>query len=214
MNEAAAAYVVLCPHCQASVDCREADWCSCLASERSLVCTACLRCACSAPAAYKQAFWREAPADLRERQKLEHSAADTWTNPDPAQAARPLVLLLDDEPDIRRIAARLITALGYGVVVGRNGNEGFELARRYRPDLVLADALMPGLDGRELSLRIKQDPHIAATPVVVMTSLYTASKYRNQAFNAYRVDDYLAKPLELRALQGVLERRLGPCGAN
>ena len=119
------------------------------------------------------------------------------------------MLLLDDEPDIRRIATRLITALGYGVVVGRNGHEGLELARRYRPDLVLADALMPGLDGRDLSLRIKQDPLLAATPVVVMTSLYTAAKYRNQAFNAYLVDDYLAKPLDLAALRQVLERRMG-----
>lgn len=214
MNPPAVAYVVKCPYCQAPLDCRDADWCSCLASERSLVCPTCLRCACAAPAGYRQAFWREAPPELRERRKQEHSVVTAWANPEPHQAQRPLVLLLDDEPDIRRIATRLITALGYGVVVGRNGNEGFELARRYRPDLVLADALMPGLDGRELALRIRQDLSLAATPVVVMTSVYTAAKYRNQAFNAYRVDDYLAKPLELPALRAVLERRLGPSSAN
>lgn len=214
MSHAAAVYVVKCPYCQAPLDCREAGWCSCLAPERSLVCPTCLRCACAAPAGYKQAFWREAPAELRERHKQEHSVTTVWANPEPHQAPRPLVLLLDDEPGIRRIASRLITALGYGVVVGRNGNEGFDLARRYRPDLVLADALMPGLDGRELALRIKQDAALAATPVVVMTSVYTAAKYRNQAFNAYRVDDYLAKPLELSALRAVLERRLGPSPAS
>lgn len=214
MNHAAVAYVVTCPQCQAPLDCRNADWCSCLASERSLVCPSCLRCACTAPPSYKQAFWRGAPPELHDRRRREHSGKATWSNPDPRDAPRPLVLLLDDEPDIRRIATRLIAALGYGVVVGSNGNEGFELARRYRPELVLADALMPGLDGRELALRIKQDPSLAATPVVVMTSLYTAAKYRNHAFNAYRVDDYLAKPLELSALRVVLERRLGPSSAN
>ncbi len=214
MSHVAAAYVVKCPHCEAPLDCRDADWCTCLASARSLVCPSCRRCACAAPADYKQAFWRGAPASLRERHKHEHSLATAWANPEPHKAPRPLVLLLDDEPDIRRVATRLITALGYGVVVGRSGNEGFDLARRYRPDLVLADALMPGLDGRELALRIKQDSALAATPVVVMTSVYTAAKYRNQAFNAYRVDDYLAKPLELSALQAVLERRLGPSPAS
>lgn len=214
MNHAAAAYVVNCPHCEAPLDCRDAHWCSCLATERSLVCPSCRRCACAAPTGYKQAFWREAPAELRERHKQEHSLGTAWTNPEPHKALRPLVLLLDDEPDIRRVAIRLITALGYGVVVGRNGNDGFELARRYRPDLVLADALMPGIDGRDLALRIKQDGVLATTPVVVMTSVYTAARYRNQAFNAYRVDDYLAKPLELSALRAVLERRLGPSPAN
>lgn len=211
MNEAM--YVVNCPHCQAPFDALEAPWCSCLTNERTLVCPTCVRCACSAPAAYKQFLWRGAPAALRERHSREHKVDDTWSNPEPGEAARPLVLVLDDEPDIRRIATRLISALGFGVVVGRSGSEGLLLARRYRPDLVLADALMPGLDGRELALQIKQDPQLAATPVVVMTSLYTAAKYRNQAFNAYRVDDYLAKPLDLGALRSLLEKQLHARGA-
>lgn len=213
MNSPSATYVVNCPHCQAPFEALAARWCSCLTSERTLVCPTCQRCACAAPAAYKQFLWRGAPAALRERHSREHNVDGVWTNPAPREALRPLVLLLDDDPDIRRNATRLVTALGFGVVVGGSGNEGLLLARRYRPDLVLADALMPGLDGRDLALRIKRDPELAATPVVVMTSPFSAPKYGSQPVRVDRVDDYLAKPLEPGALRNLLERQFRVRGA-
>jgi CheY-like chemotaxis protein len=204
-------YLVDCYNCQAPFDALGASWCSCLVTSRTLMCPACLKCFCAAPPAYQQRFWRGAPRLLWDRKFEEHNAAaDTeWKNPDPAEARRPLVLLVDDERDIRRVATRIITSLDYGLVVGTNGGEGLDLARRYKPDLVLSDALMPQVDGRELCLRLKQDPETQHIKVVVMTSLYTAAKYRNQAFTAYHVDDYLNKPLELNALRDVLQKHLG-----
>jgi CheY-like chemotaxis protein len=78
---------------------------------------------------------------------------------------------VDDEPDIQRIAARTIASLGYGLVVGRDGLEGLELARRCQPDLVLSDALMPRMDGRKMCRRLKQDHATRDVKVVVMTAL-------------------------------------------
>ena len=72
--------------------------------------------------------------------------------------ARPLVLLVDDEKDIQRVASRVIQSLGYGLVLGHNGEEGLELAPRYKPDLVLTDALMPRMDGREMARRSRRKP--------------------------------------------------------
>ena len=120
-----------------------------------------------------------------------------------------MVLLVDDETDIQRVAASAILSLGYGLAIARNGQEGLALAKAYRPELVLSDALMPGLDGREMCRRIKEDPENAKVKTVVMTALYTAVKYRTEALRAFRVDDYLTKPLDFSQLRDVLQKHLG-----
>jgi CheY-like chemotaxis protein len=205
-----AAYDVECASCRASFDALEASWCSCLVSERTLVCPHCLTCFCKAPAAYKQRFWSSAPKLLWDRKFAEHHEDSApRPNPSPEEAARPLVLLVDDEPDIQRVATRVIDSLGYGLVVGRNGEEGLELAKQYRPDLVLSDALMPKLDGREMARQIKEDPATAGAKVVIMTALYTSVKYRTEAFKSFKVDDYLAKPLDFNTLRSLLQKHLG-----
>lgn len=206
-------YLVDCFHCRGQFDALSAAWCSCLATERSVSCPACFKCFCNATPAYKQRFWRGAPRLLWDQKFAEHNTEPvTWSNAEPEALPRPLVLLVDDEVDIRRVATRVIASLGYGLVVGTSGAEGLALARRYKPDLVLSDALMPQIDGREMALQIKQDPATSHIKVVIMTSLFTAAKYRNQAFNAYKVDDYLTKPLELGELRQVLQKHLGEAG--
>ena len=121
---------------------------------------------------------------------------------------RPLVLLVDDEADIRRLATLALQALGYGLVIARNGQEGLELARKYHPDLVLTDALMPKLDGRDMCRQIKEDQELAGTKVVIMTSLYKGPKYEHQGYKTYLADDYLVKPLDLGRLRSALDRHL------
>ncbi len=205
-----AAYTVACFNCRASFDAFEATFCSCLVSERSLVCPHCLQCFCKAAPAYRQKFWREAPKALWDK-KLQELNPDYTPppNPDPDAVTRPLILVVDDEKDVQRVAARVIPSLGYGLILAANGEVGLELAKRYRPDLVLTDALMPKLDGREMGLRIKDDPETAGVKVVVMTSLYTSVKYQTEGYRAFKVDDYLTKPLEFTTLQAVLEKHLG-----
>lgn len=210
MSTPAETYIVACHSCRSSFDALDTTWCSCLASERSRVCPSCLECFCKAPPAYKLAFWRAAPRSLWDSKLEEHQQAfELPTNPEPSAAPRPLVLLVDDEKDIQRVASRAIVGLGYGLVVARNGQEGLELAKLYKPDLVLSDALMPQMDGREMCRRIKEDADTRHAKTVVMTALYTAVKYRTEAHRAYRVDDYLTKPLEFGLLRDMLQKHLG-----
>jgi CheY-like chemotaxis protein len=202
-------FSVDCHACKESYDALQAAFCWCIVSERTLVCPRCETCSCAAPPAYKRRFWTGAPPKLWERKRREHrKREDEPENPAPEDAKRPLVLLVDDEPDIRRVAALSIEALGYGLVTARNGEEGLALARRYRPDLVLTDALMPKLDGRDMCKQIKQDPELAGTKVVVMTSLYSGVKYENQGYLNYGVDGYLVKPLEFERLRSTLAAHL------
>jgi CheY-like chemotaxis protein len=203
-------YSVACANCQATFDAMDTTWCSCLVGERTLVCPHCLQCFCKAPAAYKSRFWSAAPKALWDLKFQEHHEAFTRpAHPDPDSVSRPLVLVVDDEQDIQRVASRVIESLGYGLVLATNGEEGLELARAYRPQLVLTDALMPRLDGREMGRRIKDDEATGAAKVVVMTALFTNVKYRNEGFKTYKVDDYLAKPLAFDELRALLQKHLG-----
>lgn len=205
----ATAYNVACFNCQSTFDALEAPFCSCIVNERSLACPHCLQCFCKGSPVYKQKFWREAPKALWDRKFAEHKAEFTPpANPEPADAPRPLVLVVDDEKDILRVAARVIQSLGYGLILARDGADGLELAKRYHPELVLTDALMPKLDGREMGLRIKQSPETAGIKVVVMTSLYTNVKYQNEGYRRFKVDDYLVKPIDIGKLQAVLQKHL------
>jgi CheY-like chemotaxis protein len=210
MDAAPGRYDVACHRCRGSFDALQAAWCSCLVTERSLVCPKCQSCFCQAPAPYKNQFWSRAPRSLWDRKFAEHhSEFVPKPNPEPADVVRPLVLVVDDEKDILRVATRTIEALGYGVVHAGNGEEGLALVRKYRPDLVLADALMPRLDGREMCRLIRADPDVAETPVVVMTSLYTAVKYQTEGYTQFRVTDYLSKPLDVEKLRALLRKHLG-----
>ena len=89
-----------------------------------------------------------------------------------------LILVVDDEADVQRMAAVAVELLGFGVLRASNGEEGLALVKSHRPDVVLTDAFMPKMDGREMFRLIKADPEISSVPVVIMTSLYTASRYK------------------------------------
>ena len=206
-------HVVACYTCKAPFDTLTAGWCQCLVTRRSFVCPVCRTCFCLAPQSYKQSFWEGAPQPLWDRAEVEHrSVGDLPENPDAELALHPLVLIVDDEKDIRRIAFAAVTGLGYHAVVASNGEEGMELAARYKPDLILTDAFMPKLDGREMCRRIKANPETATAKVVIITSVYTASRYKYEAYKEFNADDYLSKPLDLSSLRDLLRKHLGVPG--
>jgi two-component system, OmpR family, alkaline phosphatase synthesis response regulator PhoP len=202
-------YDVACFSCQASFDVLAGPWCSCLVGKRTFVCPACGSCFCKATAAYKQWLWEKAPQSLWDRVIQERGKnRDLPANPPVESVQRPLVLVVDDEPDILRASLAALKEFGYGAVIARDGMEGLDLARRYEPDLVLADAFMPRLDGREMCRRLKSDPALSGVKVVIMTAVYTAARYRSEAFHQFHADDYLSKPLEFRDLRSTLAKHL------
>ncbi|HEX2834808.1 MAG TPA: response regulator [Thermoanaerobaculia bacterium] len=203
-------YPVVCFTCRNEFNAVDADWCSCLAKERSLVCTNCLACFCKAPPSFKEKFWVEAPPRLFERKTAEarRQHAALQANPVVASVPRPLVLCVEDDEEIQSIVHRVCTNLGYGFIYAMNGQDGFELAQEYRPNLILSDAFMPKLDGREMCRLLKDDPAFADTRMVIMTGLYTDTKYRSEALKRFRVDDYVAKPVSITDLINILQKHL------
>jgi CheY-like chemotaxis protein len=201
-------YRVTCHSCGGQFDALSADWCSCIVKGRSFVCPYCSKCFCKAPAQYRQKFWAEAP-DVVWQRKAEDKREGIPLNPPVKDVARPLVLVVDDEKEIQSVVSRTVQSLGYGLIVARDGEEGLGLALRYLPELILTDALMPKLDGREMTLRVRNEASLANTRVVIMTSLYKGLRYRKEGTGKYQADDYLEKPIELEDLRRILQKHLG-----
>jgi DNA-binding response OmpR family regulator len=89
----------------------------------------------------------------------------------PKQAARRHILLIEDDPMVVRMYKRKFDQEGYEVSLAFNGQEGLEVLKRKRPDIVLLDIMMPKLSGIDTLKIIKSDPQYADLPVVMLTNL-------------------------------------------
>ncbi len=81
------------------------------------------------------------------------------------------VLMIDDEPDIRQVGRLALKAVGkWEVALAASGSEGVELAAREKPDVILLDVMMPGMDGLTTFARLRAQDATARTPVIFMTA--------------------------------------------
>lgn len=115
-----------------------------------------------------------------------------------------LVLIVDDVPDNLAMLHDALDAAGYMVLVATNGEAALARAAQAQPDIVLLDALMPGMDGFEVARRLKANPQTAPIPIVFMTGL-TETEHLIAALAAGGVD-YVTKPIkpaEVLARMGV-----------
>jgi two-component system, OmpR family, KDP operon response regulator KdpE len=118
---------------------------------------------------------------------------------------KPLVLVVDDDHKILRLLRIELTAQGFQVIMAERGNDAIELVERQRPELVVLDIIMPGMDGLEVLRRVRES---SGVPVILLTAKGTDSdKILGLELGA---DDYLAKPFnpeELTArVRAVLRR--------
>ena len=102
------------------------------------------------------------------------------------------IVIAEDEPDIRELIAFTLRFAGYEVVAGANGLEGYELAKREKPDLVMLDVRMPKMTGYEACQRIKSEPDIAHIPVVFLSAKGQDNEIQ-QGLQA-GAEEYMLKP--------------------
>ena len=81
------------------------------------------------------------------------------------------VLLVEDEPDLLLALSVRLRAAGYACQTAGSGDEALERLRSFRPDIIVADLLMPEMNGYELLQRLKADPKTADIPVIVLTAV-------------------------------------------
>ncbi|NCP86182.1 MAG: two-component system response regulator [Anaerolineae bacterium CG_4_9_14_3_um_filter_57_17] len=102
------------------------------------------------------------------------------------------IVIAEDEPDIRELIAFTLRFAGHEVVAGANGEEGYELVKREKPDLAMFDVRMPKMTGYEACKKIKAEPEIASTPVVFLSAKGQESEIEQGM--AVGAEDYLLKP--------------------
>ncbi|WP_213880209.1 response regulator [Pseudomonas sp. dw_358] len=113
---------------------------------------------------------------------------------DLASPSKGTILIVDDAPDNLALLSDALDDAGYRVLVALDGNSALNRIQRRRPDLILLDALMPGLDGFDTCRRIKANAGSADIPVLFMTAL-TESEHVVKGFEAGAID-YVTKPIE------------------
>jgi DNA-binding response OmpR family regulator len=111
-----------------------------------------------------------------------------------------IILIVDDEPAGRHTLESILEGQDYELVMAEGGPEAIEIAQKILPDVILLDVMMPGMDGFEVCRRLRNDPHLAEVPILILTAL-DDRKSLLQGLEA-GADDYLTKPYdryELRA---------------
>lgn len=122
---------------------------------------------------------------------------------DPGSGGRK-VLLVEDHETQRALYAEALEGRGYLVETASNGEEALEKAAGFRPDVVVMDVQMPGMDGLEATRRLRATPSFTRTPVIAVTAL--AMPGDRERCREAGVDEYLAKPVPLDVLAGAVGR--------
>lgn len=121
------------------------------------------------------------------------------------------ILLVEDNPVNRRLAQFLLKSHGYLVYEATTGEEALELARTHRPDLILMDLQLPGLDGFQATRILKEDAITKEIPVIALTA-YAMKGDREKALEA-GCDGYITKPIDTKefpvAVAGFLQASKG-----
>ena len=192
-----------CAKCCRLNDAAIAPWCSDVSKQRTFVCGACGACFCSAPLAWRRSFFLSAAgATYRERLQREQIVSRRLTAVT-SDHARPVVMIVDDDKVVHLIAQRVLEDLAGTIVHAYDGDEALRLCREMRPDLVITDALLPKVDGRNLARMLKTTPETSQCKVIVITGLYKGIRYRLEALRDFRVDEYLEKPVPPARLHAV-----------
>ena len=123
----------------------------------------------------------------------------------------PRILLVEDNEMNRDMLSRRLVRRGFDVLIAEDGLKGTDLAALERPDLVLMDLSLPGIDGWEATRRLKADPRTTSIPVIALTA-HAMSQDREKALEV-GCDDFDTKPIDLARLLEKIQRLLQPSPA-
>ena len=118
------------------------------------------------------------------------------------------ILIVDDEADIREVAAlSLETVAGWEVIVASSGAQGVARAVEHRPDAILLDVMMPGMDGPSTFRELRKNPATASIPVLLLTAKVQGADQRR--FADLGVEAVLFKPFDPLTLSSQISSALG-----
>jgi CheY-like chemotaxis protein len=115
------------------------------------------------------------------------------------------ILVVDDEPGVtRNLKLNLESGGGYDVFAENHATNALTAARIFRPDLILLDVMMPGIDGGDVAARLRSDPLLRDTPIIFLTALVS-----NEETDGHEMlsgaETFLAKPVDIGELKKTVE---------
>lgn len=117
------------------------------------------------------------------------------------------ILVVDDEPSIRKSVGMLLKSEGYDVSYAVDGKDGYEKAKMERPDVILLDMFMPGLSGKRALEKIRSD-HTTKEIKVIFLTVALPSETGRKEFEKLEIDDYITKPFENELLLNAISQVL------
>lgn len=123
-----------------------------------------------------------------------------------------IILVIDDDPSVRRLLTSHLTSLGYGVEAVPDGETGIKKAKSLKPDLIILDLLLPGIDGFQVCQKIRAEESLSSVHIVMLTAIYLSEEDRIAGFrvgtNGYIVkpDVFLSKPVHLAELAETVDK--------
>ena len=116
------------------------------------------------------------------------------------------ILVIEDNPANMKLACLLLRNAGHEVLCAVDAETGLTMAREARPELILMDIQLPGMDGLAATALLKQDPLTAAIPVIALTAM--AMKADQEKSQVAGCDAYIAKPLRYQELYAAIDALL------
>ena len=117
------------------------------------------------------------------------------------------ILIIDDERDLAEMISFRLEANGFEVSSALGGPSGIEKANTFKPDLIILDLMMPGMDGYEAAKRLKADVHTSKIPIIILTA--AVSPELEQRVRSISAADCITKPFEPKDLVEKVKKALG-----
>jgi len=122
------------------------------------------------------------------------------------------VLVIDDDENLHKVVRPILFSHGYSALMASSGEDGLQIAKMQKPDLILLDVILPGLKGREVCTKLKEDPETKDIPVVFLTAKDSPEDI--QAENEVGASGHLTKPVVPKTLIDMIQSVLDPKTVN
>lgn len=117
------------------------------------------------------------------------------------------ILIVDDEPDVLKLLGERLTKAGYDIIKASSGKEAIELAGKKKPNLVILDIAMPGMDGSETATILRNDPDTKNIPILFLTCLFTKQEEK-VCGHLLGQNFFIAKPYDVAELLQEIGKRI------
>ena len=117
------------------------------------------------------------------------------------------ILIIDDDRVTLTMLEMILSRHGYQVLSAKDGAEGLEVASKEKPDVVISDMLIPKIHGLDICNKIKQNPQLKDTKIILMTAVYKGAAFQFEAKES-GADHFIEKPIDTNELLDKLEKLL------